>query len=581
VHTLISANAIWLLDAVADGITIQDPMGRLVYANPAAARATGFATPIEMIETPAAEILKRFQVFDEAGEPLSPDSLPGRRALAGETEVERVIQFKITATGETRWSTVKARPVLNPDGSVRFAVNIWTDMTDNLARQRELEYASMQLEETTAELEASIAELEVRTNEAEELADRQSFLAEAGRMLATSLDTEDTLRMIAHLAVPRIADWATISLVDDEGKLQPLEVAHSDPEKLRFAKALQREYPPDPSQDTGQFRVKRTGRSEVYNEIPDALLEQSARDPEHLRLLRELKLRSAMIVPMTHHDDVLGVISFIRAESKRKNYDEDDLEFAESLAARAALALSNARLYRLAQEANRTKTDFLAVMSHELRTPLTAIFGYTELLQTGVGGPITDAQKNQLERIHASASHLLSIIEEILSYARAEAGHVELHASEVRLSEVVSESLAMVKPEAERKGLAVESRLSEDPVLRTDRAKLRQILINLLNNAVKFTDAGYVRITSDPDQDGFVRMIVEDSGPGIDEAHFDRIFEPFRQLQPSMTRTSGGTGLGLAVSRRFAELMGGTLTVESELGSGSRFTVRLPVQFSD
>jgi signal transduction histidine kinase len=288
-----------------------------------------------------------------------------------------------------------------------------------------------------------------------------------------------------------------------------------------------------------------------------------------------------MIVPMKHHDDVLGVISFIRAESRRKNYDEHDLEFAEPLAARAALALANARLYRLAQEANRTKTDFLAVMSHELRTPLTAIFGYTELLQTGVGGPITDAQKNQLERIHASASHLLSIIEEILSYARAEAGHVELHASEVRLSEVVTESLAMVKPEAAHKGLAVESRISEDPVLRTDRAKLRQILINLLNNAVKFTDAGYVRIASEADQPGFIRIVVEDTGPGIDEAHFDRIFEPFRQLQPSMTRTTGGTGLGLAVSRRFAELMGGTLTVESEPGRGSRFTVRLPIQFSD
>jgi PAS domain S-box-containing protein len=581
VHTLISPNAIWLLDAVADGITIQDPTGKLVYANPAAARATGFATPAEMIETPPSEIMKRFQVFDEGGKPLALDNLPGRRALAGETEVERVIQFKVVATGETRWSTVKARPVLNPDGSVRFAVNIWTDMTDNLARQRELEYASMQLEETTAELEASIAELEVRTNEAEELADRQSFLAEAGRMLAASLDTEDTLRMIAHLAVPRIADWATISLVDDDGVLQQLEVAHADPEKLRFAKKLQLEYPPDPNQDAGQFRVQRTGRSEVYHEIPDSLIEQSARDAEHLRLLRELKLRSAMVVPMKHHDQVLGVISFIRAESKRKNYDEHDLEFAESLAARAALALSNARLYRVAQEANRTKTDFLAVMSHELRTPLTAIFGYTELLQTGVGGPVTEPQKNQLERIHASASHLLSIIEEILSYARAEAGRVELHASQARLSDVVAESLAMVKPEAERKGLALEFRISDDFNLRIDHPKLRQILVNLLNNAVKFTESGYVRISADADRPGYFRVVVEDTGPGIDAAHFDRIFEPFRQLQPSMTRTSGGTGLGLAVSRRFAELMGGTLTVESELGRGSRFTVRLPVQSFD
>jgi signal transduction histidine kinase len=288
-----------------------------------------------------------------------------------------------------------------------------------------------------------------------------------------------------------------------------------------------------------------------------------------------------MVVPMKHRDEVLGVITFIRAESQAKSYEEDDLEFAESLAARSALALSNAKLYRMAQEANRTKTDFLAVMSHELRTPLTAIFGYTELLQTGVGGPITDSQKNQLERIHASAAHLLSIIEEILSYARTEAGHVELHTTEVKLSEVVAESVAMVKPDAGRKGLTVQSEVSEDPVLHTDRARLRQILINLLNNAVKFTDSGSVRISATLSEPGVIKIEVEDTGPGIDKAYFDRIFEPFRQLQPSMTRTSGGTGLGLAVSRRFAELLGGSLKVESELGKGSRFTLTLPIDSSN
>ena len=580
-HTLISANAIWLLDAVADGIIIQDPTGRMVYANPAAAQVFGFATAAEMVAMPAAEIMQRFQMLNEDGKPLAVEELPGRRALAGEPEAERVVQFRFLSTGEIRWSTIKSRPVHNPDGSVRFAVSIWHDMTENLLRQRDLENASMQLEETTAELEASVMELELRTTEAEELAERQSFLAEAGRMLAGSLDSEDTLRMVAHLAVPRLANWATIALVDEQGVLQTLEVAHADPQKLRYARVLQEKYPPEPSLDSGQYRVQRTGQSELYREIPDKLIEESARNEEHLQLLRELKLRSAMVVPMKLRDEVLGVITFIRAESQNKAYTETDLEFAESLASRAALAVSNARLYRLAHEANRTKTDFLAVMSHELRTPLTAIFGYTELLTTGVGGPLTDSQRTHLDRIHASAAHLLSIIEEILTYARAEAGRVELHSSEVRLSEVVAESVAMVKPDAARKNINLESTITADAVLQTDRAKLRQILINLLNNAVKFTEAGQVSITAGQAPGEMVEIRVEDTGPGIDKAHFEKIFEPFRQLQPSMTRTTGGTGLGLAVSRRFAELLGGSLTVESTLGKGSTFIVTLPTQPSE
>ncbi|HEY0672421.1 MAG TPA: ATP-binding protein [Longimicrobiales bacterium] len=573
-EALISAGAIALLDAVGDGITIQDASGQLQYANPAAARAIGFDSPEEMIALPLAEIRQRFELFDEDGAPLPFEQLPGRQALLGHTENERLVRFRTIATGEERWAVIKAQPVFNTDGSVRLVVNIWHDMTESMQRQRDLEITTTQLEETTAELEATIDQLEERTEEAEARAERHKFLAEAGRMLAASLDTEDTLRMIAHLAVPRLADWADVSLLSEGGALQRLETAHADPGKLRIAEQLEEKFPRDLRTDRA-YAVARSGVAEMYPQISDEMLQQSARDAEHLELMRSLDLRSAMIVPMKIRENVLGIISFVRS-GNLPPYNEEDLEFAESLAARSALALSNARLYREAQEANRTKADFLAVVSHELRTPLTAIFGYTELLGTGVAGEITLPQRAHLERIHASAAHLLSIIEDILAYARTEAGREQLHSDTFTVRDVIDEAVVLVNPIAEKKGLPIIIEVDDDTPLQTDRAKLRQILINLLGNAVKFTDSGQVTVRGARLEGDRLSVTVADTGIGIDPANFDRIFEPFRQLEPSMTRKTGGTGLGLAVSRRFATLLGGSLEVESTLGEGTCFTLTLP-----
>ena len=564
-----------ILEGVADGITAQDPEGRLIYANPAAARALGYPTPQDLIMAPPTEILSRFQMFGEDGALQAPDQLPGQRALHGEAEAERVLRYRDVQTGEERWSAVRAQPVFDANGQVRFVINNWHDVTSLIEQQRTADETSGRLEEMAAELEATIEDLNARTELAEIRADRQRFLAEAGRLLAASLDYEETLRMIVHLAVPRVADWAVVSLVDHNGMLRQLEVAHANPDKLRAALELQRRYPPDPTEDAGQYRVLRTGKSEFYPVIPSTILEKSARDDDHLRLLRELDLHSAMVVPMHVQGKSLGVITLIRAESQRA-YHEEDLEFAESLAARAALAVSNAQLYRDASEANRVKSDFLAIMSHELRTPLTAIFGYTELLATGVTGPISESQATYLDRIHSSASHLLTIIEDILNYARAEAGKDQVVSNKFTLVEVVTEAVNMLAPAAEKKQLSIIPEIRQDANVVSDRAKIRQVLLNLLGNAVKFTDAGHVAIRATGLPDGWFMFEVEDTGPGIAEADRERIFEPFQQLQPSMTRTAGGTGLGLAVTRRFVDLLGGSVEVGTPPSGGTIFTVRIP-----
>ncbi len=579
-HSFSADELLSILDGIADGITVQDAAGRLIYANPAAARLTGFDSPVKLVATPPGEILRGFALYDETGMMLPPEQLPGRKALQGAREEARLVRFKVLASGEERWSMIKAQPVLDAEGKVRFAINIWQDVTDTMLRQTALEENTGQLEEVTAQLEATVDELERRTNEAEGAreraeytSDRQRFLAEAGRLLSASLDYEATLTTIIGLAVPRIADWCALSLIDDRGQLKQLNIAHVDPAMLRFVRELRERYPPD---DTTSWRVIRSGQSEIYPEISEELLRQSARDAEHLELLRRLQLRSAMIVPLKIRSEGLGVLTFVRSQGERQ-YDNDDLEFAESLAARSALAISNARLYKEAQEANRAKADFLAVMSHELRTPLTAIFGYTELLSTGVSGPVNENQITQLQRIRGSAAHLLTIIEDILSYARAEAGREEVHSEMARISEIVQEAVALVQPAAAKKQLRFEREVLRDCVLATDRGKVRQILVNLLGNAVKFTEAGMIKLSADCRNGTEAVFTVRDTGIGIAAEDQERIFEPFQQLQSATTRTAGGTGLGLAVTKRFAELLGGSVAVESQPGQGATFTVHLPL----
>ncbi len=234
------------------------------------------------------------------------------------------------------------------------------------------------------------------------------------------------------------------------------------------------------------------------------------------------------------------------------------------------------RLYQEADEANRAKASFLAVMSHELRTPLNAVVGFTELLQAEVSGPLTDMQRKHLERIRAGTTHLIQIIEEILTFSRAEAGREEVYLQPVSVADLVSKTAALVRPMAGEKGLAFSVSVSDDlPPIETDSRKLRQILLNLLSNAVKFTDRGGVQLQAS-DEEGELCISVKDTGSGIEPSEIERIFEPFRQVDQSSRRRVGGTGLGLAVTRQLVDLLDGTIEVESTPGEGSTFTVRLP-----
>ena len=232
---------------------------------------------------------------------------------------------------------------------------------------------------------------------------------------------------------------------------------------------------------------------------------------------------------------------------------------------------------REAESANLGKSEFLAVMSHELRTPLNAIIGFSDLMFDEVSAPLTEVHKRQVERIRKGAWHLLGLIEDILAYARIEAGKEELKIELVSAADLAGDATTVVGPLAAKKELALRTTLPEEGVMiETDARKVKQILLNLLSNAVKFTDAGEVELMLEPAPDGGAVFRVRDTGTGIAPEHLETVFDAFEQVDPSLTRREQGTGLGLGVSRKLALLLGGELSVASELGVGSTFTLRLP-----
>lgn len=408
------------------------------------------------------------------------------------------------------------------------------------------------------------------------------FLAEATTMLTSSLIVETTLSTLAQLAVPHFSDWCSIDMADDQGNLNCLAVAHVDPEKVAWGHELNKRYPAEPSEPRGLYQVFRTGVSEFYPDITDELVVQSARDEEHLSIMRRIGFRSAMLIPLKTRDQILGVMTFVNSDSGR-HHTEEDLILAEDLARRAALAVDNARLYereqRLrteAESANRLKDEFLATVSHELRTPLTAILGWSRMLQSGKLDQNTAARA--LATIERNATSQHQLIEDLLDVSRIITGKLRLNVRPVDLTPVISAAIDALSFAAESKGVLIQTDLdlSAGPIL-GDPDRLQQIVWNLISNAVKFTPRGGRVQVLLQSREANIELAVSDTGVGINPQFLPHVFERFRQADGTTTRAHGGLGLGLAIVRHLVELHGGTVVASSVgEGQGSTFTVTIP-----
>jgi PAS domain S-box-containing protein len=526
-----------------------------------------------------------------------------------------------------------------------------------------------------------ITEREQARAAAEAATERLRVLAEASQQLASTLDWETTLANIAQLLVPRFADWYAVDVLDEDGTLRRIAVVHKDPAKAQWAEKSRTLYPPTVDEPEGPRRVVRTSKAVLYRTISDELLATSTMNAEHYEVLRQLGMASAMVVPLTAGGRTFGTLMLVSADPDRL-YDEDDLDFAEHLGRRAAVAVDNARLYRAAEQRARAaavvehvadgvllvdqfgvirlwnpaaehitgvsaaaavgrpasevfaswdaverlshqaetrpttvpveinerelwlsitgvgfeegsvyafrdltaeraveqlKTDFVSTISHELRTPLAAIYGAALTLRRD-DVPLGEPQRTGLLEVIANESDRLArIVNDILWASRLESGGMQPMIETcdgVELARgVLDAARHYIPPSIDLKLTAPE----EPPPIAADPDKARQVLTNLVDNAIKYSpDGGTVDVEISV-AGSRLRFSIHDEGLGVPPSEHRRIFEKFYRLDPDLTRGVGGTGLGLYISRELLERMGGRIWVESSGTGGSTFVAELPL----
>jgi len=619
----------FLAEAQPDQIWTALPKGELDYVNQRALDYFATSFP-ELVEAGWTQVVHP----EDLGRMLDRWQI----ALATGESYENELRFRRASDGAYRWHLTRAIAMTDKNG----AVVKWFGSNIDIHDQKRAEEA-------------------------------QRFLVEAGAVLAASLNYHSTLAAVARLAVPRIADWARVDVVED-GALRTLAVEHVDPKKIELAFELARRYPERPEAEQGPPLVLRTGKSELATEIGEERLAELAQDDFHLGLVRELGLQSYMCVPLVAHGEMLGVISLVSAESGRR-YGPDDLALAEELARRVGTAVENAQLYREVEERaqaarvletvgdgvfivdtngvvrlwnrgaesisgisrddivghrfdellpgwervstgaetmpferdgrerwvsisgvefdegvvyafqditeeralEQIRQDLVATVSHELRTPLAAIYGSAMTLNRDDLELGEDLTTRLLSVIVDESTRLTGIVNDLLLASQLDAGRLDVHIESCdarALTESVAEAARTHLPDGIR--VALDPMDDGVPPVAADEAQLRQVLDNLLENAIKYSPAGGdVRLGVEA-ADGTVRFSVADAGLGIPASERDRIFEKFYRLDPDMTGGIGGTGLGLYIARELVRRVGGRIWVEPNDSEGSIFYVEIP-----
>jgi signal transduction histidine kinase/ActR/RegA family two-component response regulator len=430
-------------------------------------------------------------------------------------------------------------------------------------------------------VEAAAEYVKYRDEQLKAQRDNLQFLADAGQLLASSLDYRATLGRLTGLVVPQLADWCAVHLQGAGARDMPL--AHVDPTKANLVRTLVEHFPLPVDSPYGYPSVERSGEPQLMRSVDPALFKTMAQSDEHLSLLRQLNTCSWITVPLQVQENVFGAITLAFSDSGR-HYDSSNLVVATELARRAAIAIDNARLYDLSQKersrveaATRAKDEFVAMVTHELRTPLNAILGWLRLLRIG---SLDDSKKEHaLNVIERNAEAQSRLVADLLDISRSITGKIRITSSQVDMSNVVDMAIEGMRPAAEAKRIKIDVDLDRDQaILRGDGDRLQQVVLNLLANAIKFTPKdGAVRVRVRR-IDSDIELVVEDTGQGIAADFLPHVFEIFRQSDASITRAHGGLGIGLSIAKHIVELHGGSIEARSAgKGAGATFTVRLPI----
>ena len=475
-----------------------------------------------------------------------------RRAFAGEAveipaihyDPEQTIRDRAWGADPGRWVRAFAYPIKDDDGTLREVVLVHEDVSHRL-----------RAEEATR------------------------VLADVGATLGTSLDVRVTLDNLARVIVPALADWCAVDVLAENGTLERVSAYHSDPVQVAALMELAQKYPSRRGNPAGAWHVIETGAPEWVQNVDDSKLDAIARDAEHLRLIRALRLTSYVSVPLIGREGPIGALTIAHAESKRR-YRASDVVLAIDIGRRAANAVENARLYERLSAEDRRKDEFLAMLAHELRNPLAPLRSGLDVLRLSPTAAASEKTRAVMER---QLSHLVRLVDDLLDMSRVTRGKIELQVDLVDIEAVVHAALEMSSPGMTAAGLEVTVRLPEDAVvLRGDPTRLAQVLTNVLVNATKFTPrGGHVTVEAARDKEHVV-LRVKDDGIGIPRDKLGHVFDMFAQLGRAVGDEKGGLGIGLTLARRLVELHGGEVWAESEgVGHGTTLVIRLPAEATD
>jgi signal transduction histidine kinase/HAMP domain-containing protein len=419
-------------------------------------------------------------------------------------------------------------------------------------------------------------ELQERTGELARSVEELKALGEIGQAVSSTLDLQVVLATTVSRAVELSGTDAGIIYEYDEPTQQFLPMASQRIEE-EFVAALREE-----PIHLGEGAIGKAALTRTPIQVTDIRNEEEYASM-HLRpLLARLGYRSLLALPLVREKGIFGGLVLLRRTEG--SFSTNLVNLLETFATQSVLAIQNARLFREIEEkgeqleaANRHKSQFLANVSHELRTPLNSIIGFTRIVLRRTGAQIPDLQKENLQKVLISSEHLLNLINELLDLAKIESGRMEVYAETFKVDEVVRVATTTVEPMLKDGRVRLLTEIAPNiPPLKTDRDKLKQAVLNLLSNAVKFTEQGEIKVAA-WQENGNLKLAISDTGIGMKKEALDYIFDEFRQADMSSTRRYGGTGLGLAIVRRFINLMGGDIAVESEVGKGSKFTITIPM----
>ena len=536
-----------ILKNIADAVTAQDATGKIIYANEAAAVASGYKSIDEMLVAPPLDYLNKFEIADETGSELQPGELPGKLVVGTANQKQLILKSTNKATRQVSWIKIRSHGILGSNKKTKLVINTMQDITERKRAENNLK-----------------------------------FFAEASKILASSLDLQVTFDAVARLVVPQLADWCTVEILDSQGKLQQIAVAHKDPEKVIWARELRKKQPPRMDDPTGLPNVLRTGKAEFYPLITDDMIVAVSKTPEELELVRSLGFTSAIIVPIFSSKKCIGGITFVTTESRRR-YIEADLALAEELAVRASNAIENAQLYHSAQKEiterrklEKQKDEFISIASHELKTPVTSIKAYGQVLQHFFKQKGDDKAVSHLSKMDFQINKLTNLIGDLLDVTKVESGKMIFAEEEFDFDTLVKEVVDEVQLTTDKHVLHIQGQTQKTII--GDKERTGQVLTNLMTNAIKYSPkANQIDVTLSSDEKN-VTVSVRDFGIGIPKDKQPRLFERFFRISGPHQETFPGLGLGLYISSEIIKRQGGKIRVESEDGEGATFSFTLPMK---